>query len=88
VRAARATLAATLVLVPVAYYTFERDGEHNGLLRRTETPGALTLERMTATGAWVDDPSLFRYFDFGNVDLEKINERQARELADRYGGAP
>jgi hypothetical protein len=63
--------------VAVRFFTFETDGEYNGLIRRTETEEGLILERMDVAGAWIDDPNLNRHFVAGNVDLVEIGEAEA-----------
>jgi len=72
--------------VVVAHFTFETNGRHTGLLRRTETDTTLTIERMDQDGNWIDDPTLFRHFWWGNIDLVPIEELEARRLAESYGG--
>lgn len=72
-------------MVVVAHFTFEVNGRHTGLLRRTEAGTTLTVEGMDSDGRWVVDIGLMRHFR-DSVDLVAIEELEAKRLAESYGG--
>jgi hypothetical protein len=63
-----------------AYFTFETTGGRtSGLMRRQATAVGETLSYMDAKAVWVDDPSLIRHWQEG--DLVAVSETQAQEIA-------
>lgn len=69
----------------VTYYTFDVNGRHTGLVRRSENHIAQTLTLEHAdNGQWVDEPNLIRHFHEPD-DLVQIDRAEADRLAAEYG---
>jgi hypothetical protein len=65
------------------YYSFRRDdGEFAGFVR-LEEPGPVLSYADRERGEWVERPELLRHLV--EPELERVDEEQARQLAERYG---
>jgi len=75
--------------VSIEYFALDVDGVPTGLLRRIRNAAGLTEAiEVVSGGKWVDDPSLFRFFEpFGGdqLDLIPLTEAEARKQAAALG---
>jgi hypothetical protein len=72
---------------PAGYYAFERNGGgYDGLVRVSDVEGGGKKLDNGATGGWVNDQSLLRFFtDPGSDFLSPISTAQARLQAKKLG---
>lgn len=66
------------------FYRF-RNGQLSGLIRRTDGPDGLVIERV-GDQEWVDDSSLLGlWVDPGDFALVEVDRDEAQRAADGYG---